>query len=220
MAVDADAAGELTKFSQTESLDAGPQALSAASDRDDDALDPNADNADGVDRGDNASFSPAAQRRFRAALIAGLAVIVTLGSLGGWLGYQRYQSQQAEWQRELFLRVGRQTALNMTTIDYTHAEADIQRILDSSTGTLYDDFRQRSAAFAEVVKKAQSKTEGIVTEAGRESLSEDSARVLVAVSVTTSHGANTDQKPRLWRMRIDVQKDGDGAKASKVGFVP
>lgn len=67
--------------------------------------------------------------------------------------------------------------------------------------------------------KTQSKTEGTVTEAGIESVSADSARVLVAVSVKTSNIAAPEQRPRLWRMRIDVQRVGDVAKVTNVGFV-
>ncbi|HYB82503.1 MAG TPA: tetratricopeptide repeat protein, partial [Mycobacterium sp.] len=182
------------------------------------APDPEADHAD---PGGAKPASPTpAKSGIRTAMIMGLTVIVALGGLGGWLGYRAYQSQQAEQKRNLFLQVGRQGALNLTTIDYSHADADIQRILDSATGTFHDDFQRRSSAFVEVLKKAQSKTEGAITEAGLESVSGDSARVLVAVSVKTSSLGATDQQPRNWRLRIDVQKVGDGAKVSNVGFVP
>ncbi|CQA03226.1 MCE associated membrane protein [Mycobacteroides abscessus] len=88
-----------------------------------------------------------------------------------------------------------------------------------SAGSFYVDFQQRSPAFSEIVKKTQSKTEGTVTDAGIESISGDSARVLVAVAVKTSNLAAPQQRPRLWRMRIDVQRIGDTAKVTNVGFV-
>jgi len=40
------------------------------------------------------------------------------------------------------------------------------------------------------------------------------------VSVTTSNKGATDQQPRHWRMRVDVQKIGDAVKVANVGFVP
>jgi Mce-associated membrane protein len=120
----------------------------------------------------------------------------------------------------LFLQVGRQGALNLTTIDWQHAEGDVQRILDSATGTFYDDFQKRSQPFVEVVKQAQSKSVGSIAEAGVESISGDSAQVLVAVTVKTSNAGAPDQAPRAWRMRISVQKVGDEAKVSNVEFVP
>lgn len=156
----------------------------------------------------------------RLALALGTAVVFALGGLGGWLGYRGYQGHQAQKQRELFVEVARQSALNLTTISYAEADADVQRILDSATGRFYDDFQQRSKPFVEIVRQAQSKSVGTITGAGLESVDGDKARVLVAVHVTTSNVGAADQPPRAWRMRIDVQKVGDGAKVFNVEFVP
>jgi Mce-associated membrane protein len=156
----------------------------------------------------------------RLAMIAGLVLVVALGGLTGWLGFNAYKSHQAEEQRNLFLQVGRQGALNLTTIDFQQADADVQRILDSATGTFYDDFQRRAKPFGEVVKQAQSKSVGTISEAGLESESPDGAQVLVAVTVKTSNAGAPEQQPRAWRMRITVQKVGDEAKVSNVEFVP
>ncbi|BBY02431.1 Mce protein [Mycobacterium seoulense] len=156
----------------------------------------------------------------RLAAALGLVTVVALGAVAGWFGYRGYQSRQAQQQRELLVQVGRQGALNLTTIDWHHADADVQRILDSATGQFYDDFSQRSKPFVDVVKKAQSTSVGTITDAGLESQSGDEAQVLVAVSVKTSNAVAAEQDPRHWRMRITVQKVGGGAKVSNVGFVP
>jgi Mce-associated membrane protein len=157
----------------------------------------------------------------KLATIAGLVVVLALAGLVGWLGFRAYESQKLEAQRELFLQVGRQGAINLTTIDWEHAEADVQRIVDSATGTFYDDFQQRAGPFIEVVKQAQSKSVGMVTEAGLETESDTEARVLVAVTVQTSNAGATEQQPRLWRMRVTVQDVGDDqVKVSNVEFVP
>ena len=148
-------------------------------------------------------------------------LVVALAGLVGWLGFRTYESQQLESKRELFLQVGRQGALNLTTIDWENAEADVQRILDSATGTFYDDFEQRAAPFIDVVKQAQSKSVGSVTEAGLESDTESEAKVLVAVTVQTSNAGAAEQQPRLWRMRVTVQDVGDDqVKVANVEFVP
>lgn len=155
------------------------------------------------------------------AIIAALVLVLVLAAgLTGWLGYRTYQSHQAEEQRNLFLQVGRQGALNLTSIDWQQADADVQRILDSATGTFYDDFQKRAKPFVEVVKQAQSKSVGTIAEAGLESESSDGAQVLVAVTVKTSNAGAPEQQPRAWRMRITVQKVGDEAKVSNVEFVP
>jgi Mce-associated membrane protein len=119
------------------------------------------------------------------------------------------------------VQVARQTAINLTTIDYTEVDADIKRVLDSATGAFHDEFQNRSQPFVEVVKKVQSKSEGTISEAGLLSYTKDQAQVLVAVAVKTSMAAApADQEPRRWRMRLTVDKTGDSAKVSNVEFVP
>jgi Mce-associated membrane protein len=150
-----------------------------------------------------------------------VAIIVALAGLGGWLGFRVHQDHQVQAQRNLYVQVARQTAINLTTIDYTEVDADIKRVLDSSTGAFHDEFQNRSQPFVEVVKKVQSKTEGTISEAGLLSSTNDQAQVLVAIAVKTSMAAApADQEPRRWRMRLTVEKTGDSAKVSNVEFVP
>jgi Mce-associated membrane protein len=156
----------------------------------------------------------------RLALAVLMVTLAAVGGLAGWLGNRAHQASQGEQQREVFLQIGRQAALNLTTIDYTKVDIDIQRVLDSSTGTFHDDFQKRSPAFADVVRQAKSKSEGTVAEAGFESVTDNTAQVLVAVSVKTSNIDPQQQQPRNWRMRIGVEKVDDGVKVSSVGFVP
>jgi Mce-associated membrane protein len=162
-----------------------------------------------------------ARSHVRLALIVGTVVVVALGGLVGWLGYRAYEARKADQLHDLLVGVGRQGAINLTTIDAAHAEADVQRILDSATDQFYDDFAKRSQPFVEVVKQAQSKSVGTVTEAGLESMTGNEGQVLVAVTVQTSNRGAPDQQPRSWRMRLTVKKTGnDEAKVSKVEFVP
>lgn len=155
------------------------------------------------------------------ALMVGAAVVVALAALTGWLGYRAYEIRQADQLDALLVGVGRQGAINLTTIDWEHADADVQRILDSATDQFYDDFAKRSQPFVDVVKQAQSKSVGTVTEAGLDSVTGTEGQVLVAVTVQTSNRGAPEQQPRAWRMRLTVKKTGDDeAKVSKVEFVP
>jgi Mce-associated membrane protein len=157
--------------------------------------------------------------RVATALVVSAAIVATLGGLAGWVGYRAYENHQAQVQRDLFVQVARQGAVNLTSINYTEVDADVQRILDIATGAFRDDFEQRSKPFTEVVKAAQSKSEGTVTDAGLESQRGDSAQVLVAVAVK-SRTAGGEEAPREWRMRIEVRSVGADAKVSNVVFVP
>ena len=156
----------------------------------------------------------------RLATVVGVAAVIASSAVAGWLGYREHQARQAQQQSELLIGVGRQGALNLTTIDWQHADADVQRVLDSATGQFYDQFSKRKQPFIEVLKKAQSKSVGTITEAGLESDSGDKAQVLVAASIKTSNLGADDQPPREWRMRISVEKSGDEVKISNVAFVP
>ena len=196
---------------------------SVADGDDEEALDEEAADEEAADEeAADETAAPAKPRmsHVRLAMIAGLILVVVLAGLTGWLGFRAYQTHQAEEQRKLFLQVGRQGALNLTTIDWQQADADVQRILDSATGTFYDDFEKRAKPFVEVVKQAQSKSVGTISEAGLESESADGAQVLVAVTVKSSNAGAPEQQPRAWRMRISVQKMGDEAKVANVEFVP
>ena len=154
-----------------------------------------------------------------SAAIVGLALVLALAGLCGWLGYRAYQAREANQSRQEFIETGKQGAVNLTTIDYAHAEVDVKRILDSATGAFHDDFSNRSGPFVEVVQKARSKSSGTVTEAGLESVNGDEGQVLVAVTVTTTSLDMADQPPRYWRMRLTVRKTDEGAKIAKVDFV-
>ncbi|MFC5336100.1 YfgM family protein [Mycobacterium branderi] len=153
-------------------------------------------------------------------ITVGLLVVSALAGVGGWLGYHTYQDRKSLAQRNLYVQVARQAAVNLTTIDHANVDADIRRILESATGTFRDDFQKRSQPFVDVVKKVQSKSEGTAEEAALLSEADDQAQVLVAVSVKTSTAAVPEQEPRRWRLRISVQKTDDSAKVSDVEFVP
>lgn len=173
-------------------------------------------------QGDDESAARAEPRRQRLwlSLTAAVLIVAAVGTAAGWLGFRSYVSDQRAQQREVLLQAARQGALNLTTISYTDVDADIKRILDSATGSFYDDFQKRSQPFVAVVKQTRSKSQGTITQAGLESVQGDSAQALVAVAVTTSNAGALEQQPRAWRMRISVQKAGDAAKVSNVEFVP
>ncbi|WP_285032733.1 Mce protein [Mycolicibacterium sp. lyk4-40-TYG-92] len=180
------------------------------------------DTDDAGDRvvGDLAAAAVEAQHSTtKTAIVAGAAIAVGLVGLVGWLGYQDYRHRQADDQRSSFVDAAKQEAVNLTTISHTEVDKDVQRILDSSTGTFRDDFLQRSQPFIEVVKKVQSTSTGTVTEAGLEFQQGNQAQVLVAVSVKTATAGAPDEQLRHWRMRISVQRNGTDTKISNVEFV-
>ena len=148
-----------------------PESTATLEDANEDAAEPDVvDSVEDDEALDSGAERPATARmsHVRVATIIGLVAVLALAGLTGWLGYGAYHAYKADEQRKLFLQVGRQGAINLTTIDWQHAEADVQRILDSATGSFYDEFQGRAEPFVAVVKQAQSKSVGTVTEAGVE----------------------------------------------------
>jgi Mce-associated membrane protein len=159
------------------------------------------------------------RRRARPVFLLGAVLVMTIGGLAGWLGYQAVNARREAALRTMFVQMARQGALDLTTIDYTHADNDVHRILDGATGKFRADFQSRSQPLVDVVKQARSKSQGTITEAGLESFHQDSAQALLAVAVTTTYAGNQSDS-KAWRMRIDMQKVGNSAKISNVEFVP
>jgi Mce-associated membrane protein len=213
---------------QAESVDAEPVTATEQVDVDSTAEDIDAEDIDAEDIDAEDDAGHATKRRvpkwvsnIPSPIAVAVATIVALLGVGGWLGFRLHQDDQVQAQRNLYVQVARQTAINLTTIDYTEVDADIKRVLDSATGAFHDEFQNRSQPFVDVVKKVQSKSEGTISEAGLLSYTKDQAQVLVAVAVKTSMAAAPpDQEPRRWRMRLTVDKTGDSAKVSNVEFVP
>ncbi len=192
----------------------------------DETLEPKADTAEATSDTDVVG----GQRRHRGSrqqmssrrlmLVVGSLMIAALTGLTAWLGWNVHQQRLIADQRAEFLQAARQGALNLTTIDWQHAEPDVQRIVNSATGTFYDEFSKRSQPFIDVVKQSQTKSEGTIIAAGLESESDSDAQVLVAMNVKILDAAAADQPLRSWRMRISVHKVDDQVKVSNVEFVP
>src|SRR6266404_6347782 len=151
--------GELSKSTATEETSSATEPESAGSETVEPAETEKATDgdSDGVDYDEEAPDEEAAPAKprmshLRLATIVGLGLVVALAALTGWLGFRTYQSHQADEQRNLSLQVGRQGALNLTTIDWQQADANVQRILDSATGTFYIDFHKPAQPCVEVVK--------------------------------------------------------------------
>jgi Mce-associated membrane protein len=152
----------------------------------------------------------------RIALVVGLVAAVVLAGLVGWLGFRTYESQRGETQRNLFVQTAQDVAVNLSTVDFEHADADAQRIADSATGGFADIFAHHRQAYIDTATRTRSRLLGSVSDVGLESQSGDQGRVLVAVTVRS---ADPRQQPQFLRMRLTVQKMGDVAKVSDVAFV-
>lgn len=160
--------------------------------------------------------APKRDNRAVAALVAGIVVVAALGALVTWLGQRELQMRRDDALQERYLTTGKQVAVNLTTIDYRHVDDDVKRVLDTSTGAFFDEFKEHSAAVADSVKQQQSVSVGTITEAGVDSVTDTKGVVLVAVKVHTEVGNGPPQRDHYWRVRLTLQKVGDSVKVSNV----
>ncbi|WP_156623876.1 Mce protein [Mycobacterium sp. 852002-40037_SCH5390672] len=234
---DPSAAGSSTDAASDPSNAAGdPTATDGAADKmvsapqptstSDDQTDEPTNESDLVDdESPSAGATEASQQRRRQLRVASLVSVILFAAVAAtasWTGYRAYDTHRIEQEQARIVDVARQSALNLANIDWTHVQADVQRIVDSSTGAFLNDFQQRSPAFSDFVHKAQSKSVATIRSAGLESNDGHVAKVIVAMSVdVTAANAPPEQQPRSWRVRLSVQKMPDGGlKISNVEFVP
>lgn len=180
-----------------------------------------------------AAESPAApteatRRRLRVPNVSGLskpltaaAIVAICGLLGtsGWMLWHHHTVQAERQRSAAFIAAAKQGVINLTSLDFNKAKEDVQRVLDSATGEFRDDFQRRADDFTSVVKDSKAVTEGSVVASAVESMSNDSAVVLILANERVTNLAGAKDDPRAFRFRVSVVHDGDQLKISKVEFV-
>ncbi|MDR7171884.1 Mce-associated membrane protein [Nocardia kruczakiae] len=159
--------------------------------------------------------------RRRTAGVA-IAAIVLCAGLGG-SGYMmwRHHDVTAKQHREAeFVAAARQGVTTLTSLDFNHAADDVKRVLDDSTGSFRNDFQSRADDFAKVIQQSKVATQGRVNAAAVQSMTDDSAVVLVAATSEVTNSAGARQEPRAWRLSVTVERVDGRLKMSKVEFVP
>ena len=148
-----------------------------------------------------------------------LAICVVL-ALTGLMLRAHSQANALRAHRSEFVTAAKEGVVALLSIDYTHAKADVQRVIDHSTGSFKDDFTKGGDDFVKTAEQSKSVTIGKISAAALESENGDTGVVLLAASsqVTNANGARQD--PRAWRMSVTMTRDGGQLKMSNVEFVP
>ncbi|MEZ0367057.1 hypothetical protein ACAG26_25600 [Mycobacterium sp. pUA109] len=178
---------------------------------------------DATDAAEAEVDEPAPKRRpaWASTALTAAALVVICGLLGSsaYLGWHHHAAAHQRAQTAAFAAAAKQELINLTSFNYTHAKDDVQRVLDNATGEFKDDFTKRADDFTGVVEQSKVVTEGTVTAVAVESMSDDSAVVLVSATSNVTNAAGAQEEPRAWRMRMTVSRDGDQYKVSKVEMV-
>lgn len=161
------------------------------------------------------------RRPGRKIIAVGVGIVLASASLGA-TGYMLWQHHTAVHNRQLaaeFNAAARQGITALMSIDPDHAKEDVQRMIDASTGEQKNTLSVLSTL---IVKKAEESKVGskVTVEAvAIESLSENSGVVLVAAKTDATGPDNAKPPPALFRLSVNMDRDGGQLKMSKVDFL-
>ena len=154
------------------------------------------------------------------AVTLGVLALVALGVLSAAMLWKHHQAGQREQQASAFTAAARQGVINLMSLNFNSAQSDLQRVIDSTTGSFHDDFKNSTNDFLTVMKESKVVTTSDVKATGIASMDNASAVVLIAATSSVSNSASKQPTPRAWRLSVTVNNTDGGIKMSKVEFVP
>jgi Mce-associated membrane protein len=108
----------------------------------------------------------------------------------------------------------------LMSLNFNNGQADLQRVLDTTSGSFHDDFVKSQKDFLTVMQDSKVVTSTTVSATALESMTDDSAVVLVTATSQVANSASQQPTPRSWRLSVTVNRENDQIKMSKVEFVP
>lgn len=159
-------------------------------------------------------------RRTRIALVVGAVLALLALGAAVWTGVVWGLGAATASDRDAVLAAGRQAAVNLVSVNYNTADADIKRVEDSSTGDFASLFGQNVDSYAGIVKEGKVISTGQVTEAGVESLNGDDAQVLAAISSKVQNSQVPQGETREYRVEMSLHYQDGAWKVAKMEFIP
>jgi Mce-associated membrane protein len=161
-------------------------------------------------------------RKWLKYLLIGVGIGCTLALVGlnVWMLYQHHTLSTQLKRRAEYEAAARQSVTTLMSIDYRHAQQDVQRIIDNSTGSFKDDFQRQAPDLVNAAQQAHTVTEVTVNVAGVETATSDTATVLVSASTRVTNNSGSKPDPHAWRLAVDLKREGNQIKMTKVEFVP
>ena len=161
------------------------------------------------------------RRPGRKAMSAAAAVVVICASLtaSGYLAWHHRTVAQQRQRTAEFATAARNAVVTMMSIDPNKARDDMQRWADDTTGMFKAGILLGAEDAVKALEQSKVSSKGSVQAAAVESMSEDSAIVLVAAKSEFSKPGQAKPESRSLRLVVSVQRDGGQLKISRVEFV-
>ena len=149
--------------------------------------------------------------------------LVTAGLLGatGYMAWQHHIAAQLRQSAAEFTAAARQDVVNLMSMDYNKAQESVQRVLDGSTGKFKANFDETSDEFIKALQDEKIFTTATVNDAAVDSMAGDSAVILVSATSQREgkQAPKEQQQPRVWRIVLTLEREGDQIKMSGVEFI-
>lgn len=209
--------------------DTAAEAVSVETEETPDAAEAAEEESEAEISSDDAEKRPLRLQRLRrrpkwSTIATAVAVLIIIAALSGSV-YMVLDHRNAQRKRERvgeFAAGARQGVVTLTSLDFNHAKEGVQHILENSTGSFRDDFLKMADDFTKVVEQSKVVSQGSVQAAAvdLDTMTDNSAVVLVASTSEVTNAAGAKQDPRNYRLIVTVTRDGGQLKISKVEFVP
>jgi Mce-associated membrane protein len=151
----------------------------------------------------------------------GAAVVICAASLGasGYMLWQHISLMHEHKRAAEFTTAARAGVELMMSIDPDHARENVQRLIDNTTGVMQTQLRATSTLLVEDAQKAKVTTKATAQDIAVESMTDNSAVVLVLAQSDTTNPDKSKRPPAYWRLSVGLTRDGGQIKMSKVDFV-
>jgi Mce-associated membrane protein len=160
-------------------------------------------------------------RPTRKAVGVGAAIVVICASLAasGYIVWQHRTLVQQRQHAAEFAAAAREEVATLMSIDPAHATENLQHTINDTTGALKSQLEATSSYMAKNAQDAQVTTKATVQDVAVESMTDNSAVILVVAKSDTINPDKSVRPPVFWRLSVNIDRDGDRLKMSKLDFV-
>jgi Mce-associated membrane protein len=181
------------------------------------------------DADDEKSAAPRWRRRWRwrlrrptrKAVGVGTVIVLICASFAasGYIVWQHRALVQQRQHAAEFAAAAREEVATLLSIDPAHAAESVQHTIDDTTGALKSQLEATSGYMAKNAQEAQVSTKATVQDVAVESMTGNSAVLLVVAKSDTINPDKSLRPPVFWRLSVSIDRDGDRLKMSKLDFV-
>jgi Mce-associated membrane protein len=164
---------------------------------------------------------PRLRRPTPKAVGVGTAIVLLCASLAatGFMVWQHYALVREQRHAAEFAAAARNGVVALMSLDADHAAESVQRTIDVTTGALKSQFEATASYLVKNAQDAKVTTKATVEDVAVESMTDNSAVVLVVAKSDTINPDKSKRPTVFWRISVNIERDGGQLKMSKLDFV-